>query len=223
MAAGDDFDYIFKIVLAGDSGVGKSCLLSRYARNEFTLETKPTIGVEFLTKIVEMPNEDPAEKPKCVKAQIWDTAGQERFRAITSAYYRGALGVVLCFDITKRKSFENVPLWLNEMKANCEPVAIMLVGTKTDLQYLREVSTDEAVEYAQREHMLFMETSAQSAYNVEEAFNDVTRTIFQHVHKAVTNDDDNETDRLNKDKFNKILTNEETKVIPKTRGGCCAK
>jgi len=223
MAAGDDFDYIFKIVLAGDSGVGKSCLLSRYARNEFTLETKPTIGVEFLTKIVEMPNEDPGEKPKCVKAQIWDTAGQERFRAITSAYYRGALGVVVCYDITKRKSFENVPLWLNEMKANCEPVATMLVGTKTDLQYQREVSTDEAVEYAQREHMLFMETSAQSAYNVEEAFNEVTRTIFQHVHKSVTNDDDNETDRLNKDKFNKILSNEETKVIPKSRGGCCGK
>jgi len=224
MAAGEDFDYIFKIVLAGDSGVGKSCLLSRYARNEFTLETKPTIGVEFLTKMVEMPNEDPGEKTKFVKSQIWDTAGQERFRAITSAYYRGALGVVVCYDITKKKSFENISLWLNEMRANCEPVVTMLVGTKTDLQYLREVSTEEAVEYAQREHMLFMETSAQSAYNVEEAFNEVTKTIFQHIHKDLDNDEARETDGLKNDKTFKIFdNNDEIKIVPQARAGCCQK
>jgi len=222
---GDDFDYIFKIVLAGESGVGKSCLLSRYARNEFTLETKPTIGVEFLTKMVEMPGDDPSEKPKFVKSQIWDTAGQERFRAITSAYYRGALGVVVCYDITRRKSFESVNTWLAEMRANCEPVVTMLVGTKIDLQYLREVSTEEAVEYAQREHMLFMETSAQSAVNVEEAFTEVTKTIFQHIHKDLDQDDPHETDQvLSKDKF-KILHdgNEEVVVVPHTKQGCCGK
>jgi len=221
---GDDFDYIFKIVLAGDSGVGKSCLLSRYARNEFTLETKPTIGVEFLTKMVEMPNEDPGEKPKFVKSQIWDTAGQERFRAITSAYYRGALGVVVCYDITKRKSFENVNLWLNEMRANCEPVVTMLVGTKTDLQYLREVSTEEGVEFAQREHMLFMETSAQSAVNVEEAFNEVTKTIFHHIHKDIQDDDATETDNLRKGGQLKIFDHtDEVKVVPQAKAGCCGK
>ena len=219
--ATDDFDYIFKIVLAGDSGVGKSCLLSRYARNEFTLDSKPTIGVEFLTKMVEMPSEDNGEKSaKYVKAQIWDTAGQERFRAITSAYYRGALGVVLCYDITKRKSFENISLWLTEMRANCEPVVLMLVGTKTDLQYLREVPTEEGMEFAQREHMLFMETSAQSAYNVEEAFTEVTKTIFHHIHKEL---DDDRPDSDVKTGFLIKTDTDTTTITPQPKNACCGK
>lgn len=218
--ATEDFDYIFKIVLAGDSGVGKSCLLSRYARNEFTLDSKPTIGVEFLTKMVEMPTDDPGEKSaKYVKAQIWDTAGQERFRAITSAYYRGALGVVLCYDITKRKSFENIALWLTEMRANCEPVVLMLVGTKTDLQYLREVPTEEGMEFAQREHMMFMETSAQSAHNVEEAFTEVTKTIFQHIHKELDETDAKETDVLKT--FQPFKDDSDTKHVPQQKSACC--
>jgi len=220
--ATEDFDYIFKIVLAGDSGVGKSCLLSRYARNEFTLDSKPTIGVEFLTKMVEMPTDDPGEKStKFVKAQIWDTAGQERFRAITSAYYRGALGVVLCYDITKRKSFENIALWLTEMRSNCEPVVLMLVGTKTDLQYLREVSTEEALEYAQREHMMFMETSAQSAFNVEEAFTEVTKTIFQHIYKGLDEDVGGGVGLLKKGNSVPIIE-QTTYPVEQKKSPCCA-
>jgi len=167
-----------------------------------------------------MPTDDPGEKSsKYVKAQIWDTAGQARFRAITSAYYRGALGVVLCYDITKRKSFENISLWLTEMRANCEPVVLMLVGTKTDLQYLREVSTEEGMEYAQREHMMFMETSAQSSYNVEEAFTEVTKTIFQHIHKEIE-DEPKETDIFTI-KSKTLGSETEIRHVPQTKAACC--
>ena len=102
----DEYDYLFKIVLIGDSGVGKSNLLSRFTKNEFNLESKATIGVEFATKAITL------ENGQHVKAQIWDTAGQERYRAITSTYYRGALGALLVYDITRSKSFESVERWL---------------------------------------------------------------------------------------------------------------
>jgi len=102
-------------------------------------------------------------------------------------------------------------------------VVIMLVGTKTDLQYLREVSTEEGIEFAQREHMLFMETSAQSAHNVEEAFNEVTKTIFQHIHKDLTDDDTHETDQLSKPSFKIFGGNEEVTVVPQHKAGCCGK
>ena len=107
---GDKYDYLFKVVVIGDSGVGKSNLLSRFTRNEFNLESKSTIGVEFATRTVSM-------EGKTIKAQIWDTAGQERYRAITSAYYRGAVGALVVYEITKDVSFTNVSKWLAELKA----------------------------------------------------------------------------------------------------------
>jgi Ras-related protein Rab-11A len=106
----EDYDYLFKVVLIGDSGVGKSNLLSRFTKNEFNLESKATIGVEFATKTVITDNDQK------VKAQIWDTAGQERYRAITSTYYRGAVGALLIFDITKMKTFESLERWLQELE-----------------------------------------------------------------------------------------------------------
>lgn len=181
----EDFDHLFKIVMVGDSSVGKSCLLSRFVRDEFVLDQKPTIGVEFLTKMIEVKYES---KKKYAKAQIWDTAGQERFRAIVSAYYRGATGALICYDITKRKSFENASSWLREMRVNCEPQQVMLVGNKTDLQYLREVTTEEGKEFAQREGLLFMETSANNKDNVEAAFTELVTTIFHKVHKEMEQD-----------------------------------
>ncbi|CAM8921176.1 unnamed protein product [Rhodiola kirilowii] len=105
---GDGDDYLFKVVIIGDSAVGKSNLLSRYARNEFDANSKATIGVEFQTQIVEIDGKE-------VKAQIWDTAGQERFRAVTSAYYRGAFGALVVYDISRRNTFESVPRWLDEL------------------------------------------------------------------------------------------------------------
>ncbi len=113
---GDKYDYLFKVVVIGDSGVGKSNLLSRFTRNEFNLESKSTIGVEFATRTVSM-------EGKTIKAQIWDTAGQERYRAITSAYYRGAVGALVVYDITKDVSFTNVSKWLAELKARRRSLA----------------------------------------------------------------------------------------------------
>lgn len=105
----EEYDYLFKIVLIGDSGVGKSNLLSRFTKNEFNLESKATIGVEFAAKTFTL------ESGQSVKAQIWDTAGQERYRAITNTYYRGAVGALLVYDITKQKTFESVERWLQEL------------------------------------------------------------------------------------------------------------
>uniref|UniRef100_A0AAY4DBA3 Ras-related protein Rab-25 n=1 Tax=Denticeps clupeoides TaxID=299321 RepID=A0AAY4DBA3_9TELE len=139
----DEYDYLFKVVLIGDSGVGKSNLLSRFTRNEFNLESKSTIGVEFATRSIQVDG-------KTVKAQIWDTAGQERYRAITSAYYRGAVGALLVYDIAKHLTYENVERWLKELRDHADSnIVIMLVGNKSDLRHLRAVPTDEARAFAE--------------------------------------------------------------------------
>ena len=123
-----DPDYLIKIVLIGDSGVGKSNLLSQFARNQFIPDSKTTIGVEFATKSIKIKN-------KTVKAQIWDTAGQERYRAITSAYYKGANGAMVLYDITSSISFTSVDRWMKELRDNTDPnLVIMLIGNKSDLQ-----------------------------------------------------------------------------------------
>ncbi|XP_066192199.1 ras-related protein Rab-11B isoform X2 [Sylvia atricapilla] len=138
----DEYDYLFKVVLIGDSGVGKSNLLSRFTRNEFNLESKSTIGVEFATRSIQVDG-------KTIKAQIWDTAGQERYRAITSAYYRGAVGALLVYDIAKHLTYENVERWLKELRDHADNnIVIMLVGNKSDLRHLRAVPTDEARAFA---------------------------------------------------------------------------
>ncbi|XP_022561492.2 ras-related protein RABA1e [Brassica napus] len=171
----DDYDYLFKLVLIGDSGVGKSNLLSRFTRNEFSIESKSTIGVEFATRSVHVDE-------KTIKAQLWDTAGQERYRAITSAYYRGAVGALLVYDITRHVTFENVERWLKELRDHTDAsVVIMLVGNKADLRHLRAVPTEEARSFSERENMFFMETSALDATNVEQAFTHVLTQIYRVI------------------------------------------
>ncbi|CAG7869124.1 unnamed protein product [Brassica rapa] len=163
----DDYDYLFKVVLIGDSGVGKSNLLSRFTKNEFNLESKSTIGVEFATRTLTV-------EGKVIKAQIWDTAGQERYRAITSAYYRGAVGALLVYDVTRRATFENIDRWLKELKNHTDPnIVVMLVGNKSDLRHLLAVPTEDGKSYAEQESLCFMETSALEATNVEDAFAEV--------------------------------------------------
>ncbi|CAL5390746.1 unnamed protein product [Camellia sinensis] len=250
--ADDDYDYLFKVVLIGDSGVGKSNLLSRFTRNEFSLESKSTIGVEFATRSIRVDD-------KIVKAQIWDTAGQESrlvslgglegircntdstgsevdcledsglqpwkfcmvwilymvgirtpfsapsagalaftghldpasihglenpfcvYRAITSAYYRGAVGALLVYDVTRHVTFENVERWLKELRDHTDSnIVIMLVGNKADLRHLRAVSTEDAKAFAERENTFFMETSALESMNVEDAFTEAL-TQIHHV------------------------------------------
>jgi len=172
----EDYHYLFKVVLIGDSGVGKSNLLSRFTRNEFNLESKSTIGVEFATKSIEVSG-------KTIKAQIWDTAGQERYRAITSAYYRGAVGALLVYDITKKVSFDNVENWLNELKDHADPnIVVMLVGNKADLRHLKAVQSEDALKFAEEKGLAAIETSALDATNVETAF---TR-ILTEIHNLMS-------------------------------------
>ncbi|KAI7985181.1 Ras-related protein RABA6a [Camellia lanceoleosa] len=160
----DECDYLFKAVLIGDSAVGKSNLLSRFARDEFYLDSKPTIGVEFAYRNIKVGD-------KLIKAQIWDTAGQERFRAITSSYYRGALGALLVYDITRKGTFENLKKWLYELREFGNPdMVVVLVGNKSDLAQSREVSLEEGQSLAKLEGLFFLETSARENLNVEEAF-----------------------------------------------------
>ncbi|KAK7489914.1 hypothetical protein BaRGS_00018779 [Batillaria attramentaria] len=175
MASGvdDQYDYIWKVVLVGDSGVGKTNLLSRFTRNEFNAESKSTIGVEFATRNVNI-------KGKMVRAQIWDTAGQERYRAITSVYYRGAVGALVVYDLTKPQTFHNLDKWLQELKEHAEStVRIMLVGNKTDLRHLRAVTMEEGRTLAEKHSFSFTETSALDSTNVGEAFNNLLVDIFK--------------------------------------------
>jgi len=173
----DEYDYLFKIVLIGDSGVGKSNLLSRFTRGEFNLESKSTIGVEFATKSIEVDG-------KRLKAQIWDTAGQERYRAITSAYYRGAVGALLVYDISKRITYDNVSRWLKELREHADMnIVIMLVGNKKDLRHMRQIQTDEAKEFCKQEKLFFIETSALADSNVNTAFETILKEIYRLVSK----------------------------------------
>jgi len=175
MAEGSNFDYLFKVVLIGDSGVGKSNLLSRFTRNEFNLETKSTIGVEFATRSITVDS-------KTLKAQIWDTAGQERYRAITAAYYRGAVGALLVYDIAKHATYVNVTRWLKELRDHADSnIVIMLVGNKSDLKHLRAVPTEEAKAFAAENGLSFIETSALDASNVESAFQTILTDIYRIV------------------------------------------
>ena len=175
--ANQKVDYVFKVVLIGDSAVGKSQILARFARNEFSLDSKATIGVEFQTRTLVIQH-------KSVKAQIWDTAGQERYRAVTSAYYRGAVGAMLVYDITRRQSFDHIPRWLEELRSHADKnIVIILIGNKSDLEDQRAVPTEDAKEFAEKEGLFFLETSALEATNVETAFMTVLTEIFNIVNK----------------------------------------
>eukprot|EP01113_Clastostelium_recurvatum_P045589 TRINITY_DN784_c0_g1_i4.p1 TRINITY_DN784_c0_g1~~TRINITY_DN784_c0_g1_i4.p1 ORF type:complete len:212 (-),score=51.99 TRINITY_DN784_c0_g1_i4:263-898(-) len=168
-----DYDYLYKVVLVGDSGVGKTSILTRYVHNEFNIDSKSTIGIDFATHALTMHN-------KVFRIQLWDTAGQERFRqSITSAYYRGAIGALIVFSIASRKSFENVKLWVQDAREYADRnLVITLVGNKSDLDRQREVRTDEALEYAQQEGFVYLEVSANTSSNVEQAF----RQLVEHIH-----------------------------------------
>ncbi|XP_030329712.1 ras-related protein Rab-25 isoform X1 [Strigops habroptila] len=168
-SAEEDYNFVFKVVLIGESGVGKTNLLSRFTRNEFNHDSRTTIGVEFSTRSILVGD-------AVVKAQIWDTAGLERYRAITSAYYRGAVGALVVFDITKHQTYDVVERWLKELYDHAEPsIVVMLVGNKTDLAQAREVPTEEARMFADNNGLLFVETSALDSTNVEQAFETILK------------------------------------------------
>ncbi|XBI65644.1 hypothetical protein VPH35_045441 [Triticum aestivum] len=210
--AEDDYDYLFKAVIIGDSGVGKSNLLSRFTKNEFCLESKSTIGVEFATRSLQVDG-------KVVKAQIWDTAGQERYRAITSAYYRGAVGALLVYDVTRRATFDNVARWLKELRDHTDAsIVVMLVGNKSDLRHLVAVSTEDGQEYAEAESLYFMETSALDATNVDNAFSEVLTQIYRIASRKTVDAGDDGSSAPSKGEN----INVKDDVSSLKRAGCCS-
>ena len=175
------YDMIFKIVLIGDTSVGKTNILSKYLTDEFDAKSKATVGVEFGVKNFKIEN-------NIVKVQIWDTAGEERYRSITNAYYKGAKGSLLVYDITNKKSFENVEKWISDLKANAdEDISMILLGNKTDLEDKRVVTTEEGKNKAEFYNLTFMETSALNGNNIQEAFNELIMDVYKKNHELLEN------------------------------------
>jgi small GTP-binding protein len=169
------YDFSLKIVVVGDSGVGKTCFLIRFAKDLFDEESQPTLGVEFLTRVVQTENHR-------TQLQLWDTAGQELFRSVTRGYYRGSAGAILMFDITSRDSFDSMEQWLREIKdvARADVVTI-LIGNKTDLSEQRVVGTEQAEAFAKTHSMHYFETSAKTGTNVTEAIDNLVAIIQKNA------------------------------------------
>lgn len=169
------YDLLFKLLLIGDSGVGKTAILFRFSDDAFNSSFISTIGIDFKIKTIEL-------RGKKIKLQIWDTAGQERFRTITSSYYRGAHGIIVVYDTTDQDSFNNVKQWLQEIdRYASENVNKLLVGNKCDLTTKKVVDYTTAKEYADQLGIPFLETSAKNATNVEQAFMTMAAEIKNRV------------------------------------------
>ena len=208
MSNNQEYDYLFKLLLIGNSSVGKSSLLVRFVDDVWEENFVPTIGVDFKLKTLDV-------NGKKVKLQIWDTAGQERFKNITASYYRGGNGVLVVYDITDRDSFTNLTSWLIEIEKNANKnVFKLLIGNKNDLESERKVTTEEGKEFADSNGMKFIETSAKTADKVYEAFELLTQEIIKN--------------NLNKDKVitnkgteRKIELNKGADLNKKKKEGCC--
>ena len=199
-------DFKLKIVIIGDSGVGKTNLLKRFVSNIFTENTKATVGVEFMTKSYKI-------NKHIFKIELWDTAGQERYKSITAVYYKGAKGALIVYDTTSKPSFDDIDKWLNEIRDKCSnDIKLMIIGNKIDLKEFREVPNELAMNKAKELGIPLMETSALDATNVKEAFCDLLKEIY----KDLKSKNKNFGDTLeNKDGIN-IDTNS------KKKSGCCS-
>lgn len=171
----ESYDYLLKFLIIGEAGIGKSCLLHHFIENKFNESSSHTIGVAFGSRIVNVGG-------KSIKLQIWDTAGQERYRSITRSYYRGAAGALLVYDTTSRDSFNELASWLNDARRLAsQNICILLVGNKKDLEEEREVTFLEASNFAQENELIYLETSAKTGENVEEAFLKCSKTILAKI------------------------------------------
>ena len=207
MATPQDYDYLFKVLLIGNSSVGKSSLLLRFVDNQWSDLFVPTIGVDFKIRTMEIDN-------KNVKLQIWDTAGQERFKNITASYYRGAHGIFVVYDISDTESFKNINNWLIEIEKNANKnVYKILVGNKCDLEDKRTVSYQQGKELAETYGMQFIETSAKSNTNVDEAF----QLLGREVMKMSLNDKEKNFGNKNKMKLDKKTED----IVFHQKQGCC--
>jgi len=173
------YDYLFKLLLIGDSGVGKTCVLFRFSEDAFNSTFISTIGIDFKIRTIDLDG-------KKIKLQIWDTAGQERFRTITTAYYRGAMGIMLVYDITNEKSFDNIKNWIRNIEEHASSdVEKMVLGNKCDMNDRRQVTKEKGEALAVEFGIKFMETSAKASINVDEAFISLARDIKAKMDKKL--------------------------------------
>ncbi|XP_039265643.2 ras-related protein Rab-10-like [Styela clava] len=201
-------DWQCKIVLIGDAGVGKTCILRRYTENAFSPSFVATIGIDFKMKMAEIGEH-------LIKLQIWDTAGQEKFRSITTAYYRGAKGICIVYDITDTKSFERVNMWVKNIRMWAgDETECMILGNKCDQEDLRQVTKRDGENIAREYNMSFMETSAKNDINVDEAFHHI-------LEKIVEKNKDKLRPPIRKPEYEEIKLNEPSLEPPATAKKCC--
>jgi Ras-related protein Rab-8A len=195
MSSGNDYDHLYKLLLIGNSGVGKSCTLLRFTDDSFTPSFITTIGIDFKIRTIEVDD-------KRIKLQVWDTAGQERFRTITTAYYRGAMGVIIVYDVTDRNSFDQVDSWYQNVEEYArDKVSIVLIGNKCDLTDKRVITTDEGRRLAKRLGVNFFETSAKDKTGVDETFYEITRLITKRLVKEQAPRQKSESIRITKEQY----------------------
>ncbi|MHA1238328.1 MAG: Rab family GTPase [Candidatus Odinarchaeia archaeon] len=168
-----NYDHLFKVIIVGDGGVGKTSLTRRFSEGVFNSDYKLTIGVGFAVKTIKVEN-------KTIKIQIWDTGGQERFSKIRLLYFKGALGSLIVFDVSNRESFNHVEKWIAEIRENCGTIPVILVGNKIDVGS-REVFTEEGEALAHKLGVSYIETSAKTGENIKECFTELTRKILKQL------------------------------------------
>jgi len=199
------FDYQFRLILIGDSTVGKSSLLRYFTDGKFSELSDPTVGVDFFSRLVQV------RDGTRIKLQLWDTAGQERFRSITKSYYRNSVGAILAYDITSHQSFERIAGWMSEAKRYIEPFrpVFILIGCKSDLADVgqRQVITEEAFNYSAAMGIHYVETSAKTGVNVDEAFQVITQEIYNRIQSGEYKVDDENWDGIKKGTFGGVLNN----------------
>ena len=179
MADDENYEMMFKVVLVGDSFVGKTNIMSKYIKNEFHEDSKATVGVEFGSKQFKI-------EGHTIKAQIWDTAGQERYKAITSAYYKGAKGAFVVYDITRKGSFESIEKWVNDLTSTADKkLTIVVIGNKCDLEDQRQITKEQGEEKANKLEVAFLETSAFSGENLDKAFEMMMNEIYKKCHEEM--------------------------------------
>ena len=184
-----EYDFLMKLILVGDSGVGKTNILSKYLKNNFDPDSKATVGVEFGTKNIEIDN-------KKIKVQIWDTAGQERYKSITSTYYKGAKGAFIVYDITRKSTFDNIDKWIGDLENNGdENMIVYLVGNKSDLNDMREVRKDEAMTKSEKYNIAFSETSALYGDNIHKIFQDLMEKVYINFYRNANTNKDKEINK----------------------------
>ena len=175
----DNYEMMFKVVLVGDSFVGKTNIMSKYLKNEFHEDSKATVGVEFGSKQFNV-------EGHIIKAQIWDTAGQERYKAITSAYYKGAKGAFVVYDITRKSSFESIDKWVSDLTSAADKkLTIVVIGNKSDLEDQRQVTKEQGQEKASKLEVAFLETSAFSGENLDKAFEMMINEVYKKCHEEM--------------------------------------